>query len=161
MTASLSSSSLGPPSLPSTDRDGRDDGGTGGEGSGVEGRVAEQLTIECRVCFEDESLMNTTYLPCCGQLICRPCYHLWFFKEEDKDGTCPNCRAPNTTAVERVSMLRGHIAAGKMWAHYELAKYYGEGLGGLRQSDEKSFHHFLLAAEGGEIMALYPLALYY
>ena len=135
-----------PPSLPAT--------------KGEE-RVVEQLTIECRVCFEDESVINTCYLSCCGQLICLPCYHLWLFKEEGKRGTCPNCRAPHTTHVERVSLLRRHIAAGKAWAHYELALYYNEGQGGLRQSYEKSFHHYLLADQGGEIMALYNLGLCY
>ena len=152
VAASLSSYCLSPPSLPTS----LPDIATKGEE-----RVVEQLTIECRVCFEDESVMNTTYLNCCGQLICLPCYHLWLFKEEGKIGTCPNCRAPNTTYVECVSLLRRHIAAGKAWAHYELALCYVGGLGGLRQSDEKSFHHYLLADQGGEIKALYDLGFCY
>ena len=93
LTASLSSSSLGPPPSPA-DR-------TTSEGEREE-RMEDQRTTECRTCFVDVSVMHMISLSCCGHEICEVCVPGWFGKAREVDAmdkptnnnNCPHCREP-------------------------------------------------------------------
>ena len=122
--------------------------------------MVDQCTTECRTCFVDVSATDIMSLPCCGYEICGVCEPGWFGKAREVDAAnkpmnnnnCPNCREPIVTPVENISRLRGHVSAGKAWAHYELGQCYALGQG-VPQSDREAFKHFLLAAQGGIVRA--------
>jgi len=120
--------------------------------------VCGQLTKECPICFRDVDIMSTCYLACCGLEICIQCCDTWFLKNGMVTReTCPTCRTPHYTDVQRTAFLLKHL---KPWAYYELAQSYMSG-DGVPRSSEEAFRHMVLAEQGGEVRAFVQLGIFY
>ena len=97
---------------------------------------------DCPICmlplpFEGE----TTYQPCCGQLICNGCVYAVNSEVDSTDQSlCPFCRAPAVISSEqRIKRINKRMEADDAQAIHTLGSYYQHGEEGLPQNYEKAF----------------------
>ena len=116
--------------------------------------MSAPISCNCGVCLEDNCINTTSYMPCCGQEMCHSCYQRWFFNDYDESvqKTCPLCREKHYSQKDELIVLNHHAEQGKMWAHYKLGAIYANK--DTYRDDNKALHHYLLAADGGELRSL-------
>ena len=120
---------------------------------------------ECPLCFLPypmNGVGSTTYMKCCGKIICSGC--VLAMEEEEaklsKTGSCPFCRKPRLSSYtdeERIQMVQNRVDVGDAVSIFEMGTYHYRGLVGLPVDLEKAEEMFVEAAELGEVKAHHML----
>jgi TPR repeat protein len=120
---------------------------------------------ECPICLEEwPSNFDQQTLVCCGGLICKNCLGNIVARERSTQ-TCPFCRDPclaSDYAFANSERLREHAELGAPWAQRRLANFLMRGgKGGAPMNKPEAFRLYELAANQGDINALFHLGCIY
>jgi len=122
---------------------------------------------ECPICFLQFPTLETgsTYLSCCGRVICSGCAHAPFHDANGNVVTeepCPFCRTPDpATDDEAVERLNKRVEVGDAIAIYTLGLHYTNGEIGLPIHNEKALELWHKAGELGYAAAYYRIGMAY
>jgi TPR repeat protein len=133
--------------------------------SGLMKQVYVRHEGECPICLEEwPSNFDQQTLVCCGGLICKPCLGN-IAREQRSTKTCPFCRDPclaSDYAFANSKRLREHAELGAPWAQRRLANFLMRGgKGGAPMNKPEAFRLYELAANQGDINALFHLGCIY
>jgi len=119
---------------------------------------------ECPICFQPMQHGNgtSTFMSCCGKLICCGCTYDMEMSEEGKNEEglllCPYCRTPKPSSdEERVKRVKKLVEKGNAQAFNHLGWYYYDGRLGLTRDYQKANELYRKAGELGCSTGYYNL----
>ena len=120
---------------------------------------------DCPICFMQLPHLGsgTTYMNCCGLVICCGCIHAFQSRmTSKKDDVCPFCRTPAPESQkEMIKRFEKRMELKDAQATYQIGSYYARGLFGLPQKQAKAFELLHRAGELGFAQAYYILGQVY
>ena len=123
---------------------------------------------DCPICFLRLPSLGagSTYMSCCGKVICCACVHAFQFRafkaKKKEKNICPFCRSPPpTTAKDIVQRNRKRMDVNDPVAISSLGAFYARGRYGLPQNIVKALELWHQAGELGHSGAYYNIGVAY